>query len=149
MRAVVQRVATASVLIDQKIISQICWGLLILLGIEEQDNEKDIKYIVDKCVGLRIFNDEEGKFNKAITDKQGEILLVSQFTLLGDCRKGRRPSFSRAYPADGAESIFQKVVTEFEKTGIPIKTGKYRAHMQVKSTNDGPVTLLLDSRKGF
>ncbi len=147
MRAVVQRVSSANVLVNGEIISEISKGLLILLGIEDQDNDKDIKYIVEKCVGLRIFDDSAGKFNHPITEVGGEFLLVSQFTLLGDCRKGRRPSFSQAYPVEGAATVFQQVVAAFAATGLPVKTGKYRATMQVSSVNEGPVTLLLDSRK--
>ena len=149
MRAVVTRVNEASVEIDGKIVGQISRGLLILLGAAEGDEEKDIKYITDKCLTLRIFEDENDKMNRSVTDVGGELLVVSQFTLLGDVRKGRRPSFIAAGDPKRAEIIYEAAVERLRGSGLKVATGKFGANMQVSSVNDGPVTILLDSTKLF
>lgn len=149
MRAVVTRVNEASVEIDGKIVGEISRGLLILLGAAEGDEEKDIKYITDKCLTLRIFEDENDKMNRSVTDVGGELLVVSQFTLLGDVRKGRRPSFIAAGDPKRAEIIYEAAVERLRGSGLKVATGKFGANMQVASVNDGPVTILLDSTKLF
>lgn len=149
MRAVIERVSSAKVAVDGKIIGQIGAGLLVLLGIEVGDTASDTKYIVDKTVKLRIFEDENEKLNLSVEDIGGEILVVSQFTLMGDVRGGRRPSFTRAMPPNEARDFFETVLSEYKMTGIPIATGEFAAYMQVEHVNDGPVTILLDSRKNF
>ena len=149
MRAVVTRVNEASVEIDGKIVGEISRGLLILLGAAEGDEEKDIKYITDKCLTLRIFEDENDKMNRSVTDVGGELLVVSQFTLLGDVRKGRRPSFIAAGDPKRAEIIYEAAVERMRGSGLKVATGKFGANMQVSSVNDGPVTILLDSTKLF
>ena len=149
MRAVVTKVKSASVAIEGQETQAIESGLLVLLGSQEGDTEADIAYIVDKVCNLRIFEDEQGKMNRSLREVGGEILVVSQFTLLGDARKGRRPSFIHAGAPAQAEAIYDRAVEAFIQTGIPIKTGTFQTHMQVASVNDGPVTILLDSRKLF
>ena len=149
MRAVVTRVNEASVEIDGKIAGEISRGLLILLGAAEGDEEKDIKYITAKCLTLRIFEDENDKMNRSVTDVGGELLVVSQFTLLGDVRKGRRPSFIAAGDPKRAEIMYEAVVERLRGSGLKVATGKFGANMQVASVNDGPVTILLDSTKLF
>ncbi|MGI6664009.1 MAG: D-aminoacyl-tRNA deacylase [Christensenellaceae bacterium] len=149
MRAVVTRVTSASVSVEEAPVAEIEHGLLVLLGAEDGDTEKDISYIAEKVIHLRIFEDEQDKMNCSLLDVGGEILLVSQFTLLGDARKGRRPSFTKAGSVVAAKEIFEKTVAVFEQTGVPVKTGVFQAEMQVASVNDGPVTMLLDSRKTF
>ena len=149
MRAVVTRVNEASVEIDGKIVGEISRGLLILLGAAEGDEEKDIKYITDKCLTLRIFEDENDKMTRCVTDVGGELLVVSQFTLLGDVRKGRRPSFIAAGDPKRAEIIYEAAVERLRGSGLKVATGKFGANMQVSSVNDGPVTILLDSTKLF
>ena len=149
MRAVVTRVNEASVEIDGKIVGEISRGLLILLGAAEGDEEKDIKYITDKCLTLRIFEEENDKMNRSVTDVGGELLVVSQFTLLGDVRKGRRPSFIAAGDPKRAEIIYEAAVERLRGSGLKVATGKFGANMQVSSVNDGPVTILLDSTKLF
>ncbi len=149
MKAVWQRVLEASVEVDGKIYGKIGKGALVFIGIEHGDEEKDLNYIVDKCVNLRLFEDENGKFDRSLLDVNGEILLVSQFTLLGDCRKGRRPSFSKAMPPTDAKIFYNKAVELIKEKGIRCETGIFQAHMKVHLINDGPVTVLLDSRKNF
>ena len=149
MRAVVTRVNEASVEIDGKIVGEISRGLLILLGAAEGDEEKDIKYITDKCLTLRIFEDENDKMNRSVTDVGGELLVVSQFTLLGDVRKGRRPSFIAAGDPKRAEIIYEAAVERLRGSGLKVATGKFGANMLVSSVNDGPVTILLDSTNLF
>ena len=149
MIAVWQRVSEAEVKTKGKSIAAIGHGALVLLGVEEEDTEKDAAYIAEKCVHLRLFEDEAGRFHRSLLDTGGQILLVSQFTLLGDCRKGRRPSFSRAAEPEKARRLYEKVERLIESRGVMIRTGIFRARMQVSLTNDGPVTVLLNSRKKF
>lgn len=149
MRAVLQRVTRASVTVDGQIIGQIGQGLVGLLGVEQEDTEADAHQLADKTIQLRIFDDAEGKMNLALPDVRGSVLVVSQFTLLGDCRKGRRPSFIQAAPPEIAERLYETYVAAIGVQGIPVATGKFRANMQVELVNDGPVTILLDSRKRF
>ncbi|MCA9264610.1 MAG: D-tyrosyl-tRNA(Tyr) deacylase [Planctomycetales bacterium] len=149
MRACVQRVSQASVTVDGQIVGQINCGLLVLLGVEEGDNELAAKYLAEKTAGLRIFDDEAGRMNRCLQDVQGQMLVVSQFTLLGDCRKGRRPSFVRAAAPDLADALYRRFVQYVTAQGIEVATGQFRAHMDVALINDGPVTLLLDSAKQF
>ncbi len=149
MRAVLQRVKSARVEVDGNTVGSIGHGLLVFVGIGADDNGKDIDYIVNKTLNLRIFGDENSKFNLSLLDVKGEILLVSQFTLFGDCRKGRRPSFSDAAPVDAAKEMYEKVIEAFRKKGIKVETGEFQAMMEVYLINDGPVTMLLDSKKLF
>jgi D-aminoacyl-tRNA deacylase len=149
MRAVVQRVARASVTVDAQTIGQIGQGLVVLLGVEQDDREADAQQLADKIIQLRIFDDAEGKINLSLTDVRGAMLVVSQFTLLADCRKGRRPSFIQAAPPELAQRLYETFVAAVGVQGITVATGKFRAMMQVELVNDGPVTILLDSRKRF
>jgi len=149
MRAVLQRVTQASVAVDEELIGQIGRGLVVLLGVERDDTEADAHQLADKAVQLRIFDDADGKMNLALTDVRGAMLVVSQFTLLGDCRKGRRPSFIQAAPPELAERLYETFVAAVGVQGIQVATGKFRAMMQVELVNDGPVTILLESRKRF
>ncbi len=149
MRAVVQRVADASVEVEGKTKAAIGAGLLVLLGIEKEDREEDLRYIVAKIATLRIFTDEDGKLNKSVQDIQGAVLMVSQFTLLGDARHGRRPSYSDAAKPEIANETYQKAIAMLSDMGIPTHSGQFMAHMQVRLCNDGPVTILLDSRRRF
>jgi D-tyrosyl-tRNA(Tyr) deacylase len=149
MRAVVQRVSRASVTVDGQTIGQIGRGLVVLLGVEQGDRDADAHLLADKLVQLRIFDDAEGKMNLALADVRGAMLVVSQFTLLGDCRKGRRPSFVQAAEPELAERLYETFVAAVAVQGIQVATGRFRAMMQVELVNDGPVTLLLDSRKRF
>lgn len=146
MKAVLQRVSQASVTVDGVVVGQIGRGLLVLLGVQQGDSESDAHTLADKTVALRIFDDAEGKMNLSVDDAQGSVLVVSQFTLLGDCRKGRRPSFLQAAPPEIGERLYETFVAAIGVKGIPVATGKFRAHMDVSLVNDGPVTLLLDSR---
>lgn len=149
MRAVVQRVKNATVAVDGETVSKIDMGLLVLLGISTEDTEKDMDYIAEKCVNLRIFEDSEAVMNLSVKDVAGEILVVSQFTLYGDARKGRRPSYIRAASPDTARDLFERCVFLFCKKYEKIQIGKFQAEMQVSLINDGPVTILLDSKKEF
>lgn len=149
MRAVVTRVSRAGVAVGGEEVSRIGQGLLVLLAAEIGDGKKDIDYIVDKVLHLRIFGDGQGKMNRSVLDAGGELLLVSQFTLMGDARKGRRPSYIRAGAPQTARELYDAAVAAFLETGISCKTGVFQADMQVESINDGPVTILLDSRKLF
>ncbi|KLU58728.1 D-tyrosyl-tRNA(Tyr) deacylase [Peptococcaceae bacterium CEB3] len=149
MRSVVQRVKEASVKVDGVVVGAIGPGLLVLLAVGENDGESDLAWMVEKIAGLRIFADEEGKMNRSVEDSDGEVLLVSQFTLFGDCRKGKRPSFSRAAAPERAKKIFEDVVAAVKGKGISVATGVFQAEMEVGLVNDGPVTLLLDSEKNF
>jgi D-tyrosyl-tRNA(Tyr) deacylase len=149
LRAVVQRVSSAKVKVDGQEISAIGPGLLVFLGIKAGDTEGDARYLAEKIVGLRVFPDGEGKMNLSIQDTGGKVLVVSQFTLYGDCRKGRRPSFSEAAPAKEAEKLYETFVEALKEQGLEVACGQFQAHMQVELVNDGPVTLLLDSSKLF
>ena len=149
MRCVVQRVSHASVTVEGELVSKIENGYMVLLGAEEGDTEADAKYCADKIAGLRIFEDENDKMNLSVKDVGGSVLLVSQFTLLGDARHGRRPSFIAAARPEVAEPLCEKVKAMIEAAGIPVFTGRFRTHMCVDLLNDGPVTILLDSRKNF
>jgi D-aminoacyl-tRNA deacylase len=149
MRAVLERISRASVTVDGQIVGQIGRGLLVLLGVEQDDTEADARQLAEKTVQLRIFDDADGKMNLALADVAGAMLVVSQFTLLGDCRKGRRPSFIQAAPPELAERLYETFVAAVGAQGIAVATGKFRAMMQVELVNDGPVTVLLDSRKRF
>lgn len=149
MRAVIQRVQNASVTVKEEVISRIGPGFLVLLGVENEDTATDAEYIANKIAGLRVFEDEDDKLNRSILDTEGEILLVSQFTLYGDVRKGRRPSFIRAAGGDKAPPFIAMVKKQLEDKGLQVKEGRFGAHMQVSLLNDGPVTILIDSRKEF
>lgn len=149
MRAVVQRVKQASVTIADEVVGQIGCGLLVLVGAGHGDTLDDAKYLVDKIVGLRIFPDDAGQMNRSVVDVGGGLLLVSQFTLFGDARKGRRPSFIDAMPPGPAESLYNELCGLARATGVPVATGRFRADMDVALVNEGPVTLLLDSKRSF
>lgn len=149
MRAVVQRVHEASVSVDGKIVGAIEGGLLLFLGVEVEDDERDAAQMAEKVAGLRCFEDEAGKFNLSVADVSGSVLAISQFTLHGDCRKGRRPSFTRAARPEHAAPLCEAVVRLLRERGLRVETGSFGAHMEVSSVNDGPVTLLIDTKKGF
>jgi D-tyrosyl-tRNA(Tyr) deacylase len=149
MRAVVQRVSQARVRVDGQVVGEIARGFLVLLGVSGQDTAADVTYIASKIRGLRIFPDEQGKMNRSVEDIGGAVLLVSQFTLYGDARAGRRPSFIEAAPPDKAKALYDDAVRELRGAGLPVETGVFQADMQVELINDGPVTLLLDSSKQF
>jgi D-tyrosyl-tRNA(Tyr) deacylase len=149
MRAVVQRVIRSQVLVDGEITGEIEKGLMVLLGVEEGDTETDANYLAEKIIGLRIFEDADGKMNLSLAEVGGDMLVVSQFTLLGDCRKGKRPSFTRAAKPEEADRLYQHFVEACRDRGIHTEEGVFRAEMLVRIENDGPVTLILDSRKLF
>ena len=146
MKALLQRVSQASVSVYGKIVSRIGPGLVVLVGIEAEDTEADARYLADKIAGLRIFSDADTKFNLSAVDTKGEILVVSQFTLLADTRKGRRPSFIGAAPPDKAETLIETFVQFLRSTGLKVETGQFQQHMLVEIHNDGPVTIPLDSK---
>ena len=145
MRALAQRVSRASVSVAGETVGEIGAGLLLLLGFSDDDTDEDATYIVGKTLNLRIFADDEGRFDRSALDTGAELLLVSQFTLYADTRRGRRPSFSRAAPPDVAEAMFARAVEMFRQSGLRVQTGVFQAHMVVESANDGPVTIMLDS----
>jgi len=147
VRAVLQRVSAAHVEVNGETVGQIGRGLLVLLGVEQGDGAADLAYIADKTAGLRIFEDEAGKMNLDVAAVGGALLVVSQFTLLADCRKGRRPGFSDAAPPAEAERLYREFVAALEGCGLPVATGTFQADMAVNLINDGPVTILLDSRR--
>ncbi|MCY3770653.1 MAG: D-aminoacyl-tRNA deacylase [Gemmatimonadetes bacterium] len=147
MRVVLQRVSSASVAIDGAATGEIGPGLVLLLGIAKEDTRRDVEYVVDKCAGLRIFGDENGKMNRSLMDVGGEVLMISQFTLFGDTRKGRRPSFEGAAPPDLAEPLYELAVERLREKGIRVATGRFGAFMEVSLVNDGPVTLTVESRR--
>jgi len=149
VRAVVQRVTSSAVEVDGKVVGSIGRGLLVLLGVGREDSEQDALYLADKISGLRIFEDADGKMNLAVADVGGSILAISQFTLYGDCRKGRRPGFSAAAPPERANSLYEYFVSCLHNLDLDVATGVFRAEMKVQLVNDGPVTMLLDSRKEF
>lgn len=149
MRGVVQRVKRACVTVEGELIGKIQKGLLVFLGVGSEDDEKDIHYLVDKILNLRIFEDANGKMNESILEQKGELLIVSQFTLYGDCRKGKRPSFDKAARPKEAEMLYERFVEYCRGFDIKVETGKFQAMMDVELNNDGPVTLLIDSKKEF
>ena len=145
MRALVQRVSSASVIVENEVVGLIGPGLVALIGISRQDGEEDARYIVDKSVSLRIFADQENRFNRSARDIGAELLIVSQFTLYGDTRRGRRPSFTEAAVPEQAEGLFNRTVELFRESGLAVETGRFQVHMTVSIQNDGPVTIMLDS----
>lgn len=149
MRCVVQRVSHASVTVEGELVSRIDKGYMVLLGVEAGDGEADARYCAEKIAGLRVFEDEAEKMNLSVKDVGGSVLLVSQFTLLGDARKGRRPSFINAARPELAEPLCNQVKAMLENAGVPVFTGRFHTHMEVELLNDGPVTILLDSRRNF
>ena len=149
MRAVVQRVSKSHVLSDGELTGKIDQGLLVLLGITHGDTDRDAKYLADKITRLRVFEDDQGKMNLGLLEVSGGMLVISQFTLLGDCRKGLRPSFVDAAPPEAAERLYEQFVSYVQAHGVDVQCGRFRTHMDVALVNDGPVTLLLDSRKSF
>jgi len=149
MRAVVQRVKEAEIEVNGQIVGSTGKGCLVYLGVGKEDSEKDVEFIADKLVNLRIFADENEKMNLSVLDVGAAILLVSQFTLYGDCRKGRRPGFDSAGEPETAERLYEKTIEAVRQKGVPVETGVFAAHMEVTSINDGPVTFLLDSKKTF
>lgn len=149
MRAVVQRVSSSSVTVDGAVIGSTKLGLLLLLGVTDTDTTEDVQYICEKVSHLRIFEDEQDKMNLSVMDVGGEVCVVSQFTLYGDARKGRRPNFMKAAPPEMAERLYLELVEAFKEKGLTVSTGQFQAHMLVALVNDGPVTILLDSSKEF
>jgi len=149
MRAVVQRVSYASVKVDGRIIGEIDAGLLVLLGIAQDDSESDAEYLAEKIIGLRIFEDADGKMNLSVVDTRGAILAVSQFTLFGDVRRGKRPSFDAAARPEQAKKLYEYFVERVRAAGVRCETGTFQAMMKVELANEGPVTILLDSKKNF
>ena len=149
MRAIVQRVKSANVQIDGQLVAEIESGLLIFLGISIDDQQSDIDYLIRKVANLRIFRDDDLRMNKSLLDVGGQALVVSQFTLYGDCRKGRRPNFSQAAKPEKAHQLYQVFVNQLLQLGVDVKTGVFQATMEVELTNDGPITILLDSKKLF
>ena len=149
MRAVIQRVKSAQVIVNEKIIGSIGFGLLVLLGISREDNCDDADYLVEKTINLRIFDDQDGKMNRSLLDVGGEMLIVSQFTLIADCRKGRRPSFAAAAEPAEAKTLYQYFFERVKEKGITVATGEFQALMEVGLINNGPVTILMDSKKVF
>ena len=149
MRAVVQRVASSRVSVDENITGEIERGLLVLLGVTHEDSSADVDYLLEKIVNLRIFEDENEKMNLSLKDVEGELLVVSQFTLYGDCRKGRRPNFTNAAKPDLANELYEEFIEKASKQNIKVGTGKFGANMMVELTNEGPVTILIDSERTF
>ena len=145
MRVVIQRVSEASVTVDDAVTGAIGPGLLVLLGVTSADTREDADYLVHKTLGLRIFNDEEGKMNRSVLDTRGAVLVVSQFTIYGDCRKGMRPSYDKAARPEPARELYEYFVEQIRLKGVLVQTGVFQARMQVRCTNEGPVTLICDS----
>jgi D-tyrosyl-tRNA(Tyr) deacylase len=148
MRALLQRVTQASVVVDDAVVGEIGVGLLILLGVAKPDTATDAAFLVEKTLNLRIFPDADGKMNRSLLDIQGSLLVVSQFTLYGDCRKGRRPGFDAAAPAEQARTLYETFVEIARRSGLRVETGVFQAHMEVALINDGPVTLMLETNEG-
>lgn len=146
MKALVQRVTKASVTVDGSLVGEIGHGLVVFVGVAKDDGERDAAYLASKIINLRIFSDDAGKFNLSLVDIKGELLVVSQFTLLADVRKGRRPSFEGAAPPEQAELLFNSFVSHLKSSGLKIATGRFQQHMLVEIHNDGPVTIALDSK---
>jgi D-aminoacyl-tRNA deacylase len=149
MRAVVQRVSRATVTIDEKVTGEIGHGLLVLLGVGQSDNESDAEYCAEKICGLRIFEDDQGKMNRSLLDDGGSVLAVSQFTLYGDVRRGKRPSFDAAARPEGAKRLYEYFVERIRAAGLHCETGRFQEMMHVALVNEGPVTILIDSEKKF
>ena len=149
MRAVVQRVRRARVTVEGRAVGEIGAGLVVLLGVARHDGNADVAWMSDKLANLRVFSDEEGKMNRSVLETRGEALVVSEFTLYGDARKGRRPSFVKAGEGRAAEELYEQVVQRLRALGVPSETGEFGAQMSLELTNEGPVTLLLDSEKTF
>ncbi len=149
MRAIIQRVSEASVTVDKTVTGSIKKGILVLAGMKGSDTDNDLEWMAGKIINLRIFEDEQGKMNLSLKDIEGEMLIVSQFTLYGDCRKGRRPGFSEAAPPDIAERLYLRFIDKIRAAGIATATGQFQADMKVQLINDGPVTLMLDTEKIF
>ena len=147
MRAVLTRVTSASVTIDGEVVGKIGKGFLILLGVGPEDTEKECRYLAEKALGLRVFEDENGKMNRGLDDVNGQVLVVSQFTLFGNCRKGRRPSFTDAAGPELGNQLYERFLEICEELGYPPQHGRFGADMQVESVNDGPVTLILDTKQ--
>ena len=145
MRALIQRVTSASVLIDDAEVGSIGPGLVVLLGVADGDDRADAQWVVDKVVNMRIFADEQGRFNRSALDVDGGLLVVSQFTLYADTRRGRRPDFTRAAAPEAANRLYEEAVAMFRETGLTVATGEFQAYMQVRLQNDGPVTIMVDS----
>lgn len=149
MRAVVQRVSRAKVTVGDEVTGEIQTGFLVLLGVADGDTEVDVDYLAQKVIGLRVFEDDDDRMNLGLLEVGGAMLVVSQFTLLGDCRKGRRPSFIAAARPEIADQLYQKFVAKVREQGVPVATGRFQTEMSVELVNEGPVTLLLESRKEF
>lgn len=149
MRAVVQRVTHARVTVDAEVVGRIGTGLLVLVGVGHEDDEPDAWYLADKVAGLRVFEDPDGKMNLSLHDVSGAVLAISQFTLLGDCRKGRRPSFTSAARPEKGQTLYEAFTLRLGELGVSVAKGRFGAHMAVELCNDGPVTLMLDSKKQF
>ena len=149
MKALLQRVSKASVSVDGEVVGQIGQGLVVFLGISGGDTERDARYLAEKTVGLRIFSDSDGRFNLSVLDTWGELLVVSQFTLLADTRKGRRPSFTEAAPPEEAEALFERFLSYLRSSGLRVESGRFQQHMLVEIHNDGPVTIMLDSKEKY
>lgn len=146
MRAIIQRVSCAGVVVDGRTVSEIGRGLLVLVGVGHADTDRKAAWMADKIIGLRIFDDAAGKMNLSVQEVGGSLLVVSQFTLLADCRKGRRPSFTDAAPPEVADRLYQVVVARMREAGVQVETGVFQAHMEVQLVNDGPVTVILDTQ---
>lgn len=149
MRAVVQRVKKSSVTVEGRIVGQISQGVLVFLGVGDTDTEQDAAYVADKVAGLRCFSDASGRFNLSVQDVGGSVLAISQFTLFGDCRKGKRPSFTGAARPEQAIPLYESFIEKLRSRHLHVETGEFGAHMDVHAVNDGPVTLLIDSKKTF
>jgi D-tyrosyl-tRNA(Tyr) deacylase len=149
MRCVVQRVSRASVSVDGSIVGRIGAGLLVFVGVAGGDEQADIEYTASKLLGLRVFSDADGKMNRSVVDVGGSLLMISQFTLFGDVRRGRRPSFIEAAPPELGRAAYEALLAQLRASGVPVESGVFQAHMDVELTNDGPVTLLIDSRRLF
>lgn len=145
MKIVLQRVSYGNVKVDNKIVGEINKGFVLLFGVGQNDSEKNADFLVDKCLNLRVFEDDQGKMNLSIQDIKGEILVISQFTLYGDTKKGRRPSFIEAAPPEKADSLYNYFVEKMKKSGLKVETGIFRADMKVQINNDGPVTFILEN----
>ncbi len=149
MRAVIQRVDEATVTVDGSVVGKISRGLLVFLGVESNDGQEDLAFLKNKILNLRVFPDSDGKMNLSLVDTGAAVLLVSQFTLHADCRKGNRPSFIRAAPPDQADQLYQELIEQLRSEGVTVESGEFRAMMKVNLVNDGPVTLIVDSRKDY